>query len=168
MENNISFLVEHSYIDDDKCIISHLNSSRSGHSLNLKIIQSESTKNHGLVKFVEINNQKVLDYKLIIYIDEKNFSNYKIMFLMGLIWGLELSFDNDLSISDFINIEEECKIPISSYSFSYQSTRKSLRDISIDLGGLKTQIPKLQSEVKNLQNTFYIMSGVIVFLFFLK
>lgn len=168
MDNKISFLIEHCFINDDNHIIGKLYDSQSGYCPNLKIIQSNSKKNYGLVKFVDINNQKVLNYQLIIFVDEKNFSNYKIMFLMGLIWRFELNFEDDLSIYDFFNIDKECEVPISNFSFSYQSTYKSLRDISIDLGGFKTQIPKLIDEVKQLKNTLYILSGVIIFMFFLK
>jgi hypothetical protein len=168
MDNSISFRIEHSYIDDDGCVVAHLYNSESEYSLNLKIIQSEKNRNYGLVNFVDINNRKVLNYQLIISVDEKNFSNYKIMFLMGLIWRLKLKFENDLSIYDFFSIDDECEVSISNFSFSYQSTYKSLRETSIDLGGFKTQIPKILQDIKALKDLVYILIGIFVLMFFLN
>ena len=168
MDNSISFRIEHSYIDDDGCVVAHLYNSESEYSLNLKIIQSETNRNYGLVKFIDIRNQKVLIQELLFYTDEKNFLNQKIMFLMGLIWRIKINFKDDLSIEEFFSIDEECEVPIINYSFSYQSIYQSLREITTDLGGLKTQIPYMRKDITALKDLLYILIGISILMFLLS
>lgn len=168
MSKTNGIIVQNAFIDDDNCIVAHLYHSMSGFTPILKLIQSSKKENYGLIEYVEINGKQRLARSLVISIDESSFSNYRIMFLMGLVWNLEFNFKSDLSIEDFYRIEAEGKIPIINYSFSYQSTSRSLKEIANDLYGLRTQIPKIRDEIASLKNLIYALGGLVALMLLLN
>jgi hypothetical protein len=168
MNSQTKFIVEHAFIDDGGEVCVHLTDPMSGKHVNLKIFEKQSEdENIALIEKVKINNGDVLRYTFVINVPPSNFSNYRIMFLMGLVWGVSFELIDNFSMSDFLRLNKEVNLAIVSYSLSYQSTTKSLKEISSSIDSVKREIPRVTKEIHSLKMSLYgiLVLGVLLLFF---
>jgi hypothetical protein len=161
----ISMMTDHSFIDDEGRINIHVFDSMTGFSSTLIITETISAidlENHFEAKSLLINNKKSLSYTFNINVRPKTFSDFRIIFLMGLVWKIDIELADDLTASDLMSIKQESKFMINEYSLSYQSTNKTLKSISNDLYSLKDGLSRLSGQISSVKNLIYILLALIV------
>ncbi len=161
----ISMMTEHSFIDDEGRINIHLFESMTAFSSKLIITETTSAsglENHFEAKNILINNKNSLLHTFNIYVEPKTFSDFRIMFLMGLVWKIDIELANDLTASDLMSIKQEGKFEVKEYSLSYQSTNKTLKSISNDLYSLKDGVSRLNDQISSIKNLIYIVLALSI------
>ncbi len=156
----ISMMTDHSFIDDEGRINIHVFDSMTGFSSTLIITETTSSndlENHFEVKNLLINNKKSLSYTFNIYVRPKTFSDFRITFLMGLVWKIDIELADDLTASDLMSIKQESKFLINEYSLSYESTNKTLKTIRNDLYSLRSSVEQLNERTNSIKNLIYVL-----------
>ena len=159
----IKMVITYAYIDEDGHIKVKLSESMTGFQPVLTIINQTSaadSKNHYAVTASKDGDTKNYSRSFKIFVSQQVFSDYRIFFLMGLVWGIEIEMNENISASDLKSMKKDSELEIKHYSLEFQSTFNKLSNIDNKLYSTQKNIESLEKQVNSTKQVLYFLAAL--------